>query len=85
MGIGLGFDTSDELEFCDCAFEVGCEDVQIVWLDAATAPEEDMLGWALGSCVECARNAARKLLRNGRWVGIVVRQGPEATLLSPAT
>lgn len=71
-GIGLGLEISDELEFCDCAFDVGCDDVQIVCVDAATAPEEDMLGWALGSGAECARNAARKLLRKGRWVGMMV-------------
>jgi len=30
-----------------------------------------MLGCVFGICVECARNAARKLLRNGRWVGML--------------
>lgn len=57
---------SDELEFCDCAFDVGCDEVQIVCVDAATAPDDDMLGCAFGNWVECARNAARKLLRKGR-------------------
>ena len=46
-------------------------DVHIVCVDAATAPDDDIEGCALGSGCEWARNAARKLLRNGLWVGIV--------------
>ena len=39
--------------------------------DDAAAAEDDIEGVDLGNCVECARNAARKLLKNGRCVGIV--------------
>ena len=60
---------SEEGEVGFCVEEVA--DVHIVCVDAATAADDDMEGCALGSGCECARNAARKLLRNGLWVGIV--------------
>ena len=57
----------------DCDRDFCCvvvEEVHIVCVDAATAPEEAIEGCALGGC-EWARKAARKLVRNGLWVGIV--------------
>ena len=58
---------------CDWGFGfvVVVEDVHIVCVEAATAPEEEIEGCALGGC-ECARKAARKVLRNGLWVGMLV-------------
>lgn len=50
----------------------GCADVHIVAEDA-TALDDDMEVEVFGSGWECARKAARKLLRNGLWVGMVVR------------
>ena len=39
---------------------------------ATTAPEEERELWDLNRGWECALKAARKLLRNGRWVGILL-------------
>jgi len=71
--IGRGCETafSDALVFEDCGF-VGC-DVQTVWVDVDAAAAEVVdneatdfgSGWGV-----CDRKAARKLLRNGLWVGI---------------
>jgi len=51
---------------------VGADDVHIV-AAPATAVEAAIEGEALASGCEWALNAARKLLRNGRWVGMVGR------------
>lgn len=58
----------------DCGFCVDVDDVHSVCVEAATAPEVDIEGWALGICCEWARKAARKLVKKDLWVGIVARQ-----------
>ena len=56
----------------DCGFGDEAE-VHIVCVDVAvTAAGEGMEGAALGICCEWARKAARKLLRKGLWVGMVL-------------
>lgn len=71
--IGRGFETacSEALELEPCGL-TGC-DVQTVWADtvAAAAEVEDIEATDFGSGWVCERNAARKLLRNGLWVGIL--------------
>jgi hypothetical protein len=48
MGFGLAMLSVDE----DCGFCVEVEDVHIVCVETATAPEDDIEGWALGICCE---------------------------------
>ena len=57
MGFGLRMLSVDE-DFWD-----DVDDVHIVCVEAATAPEVDIEGWALGICCEWARKAARKLFK----------------------
>jgi len=84
IGLGLAIITVSELG--DGCRTNGCGEavVHIVADDAATAAEEGDIGdEALGSCVECARNAARKLLRKGLWVvGIEAGLGCQTAALS---
>ena len=62
MGRGLATFSEE----ADVAFGfVEVEEVQIVWVCAETE------GCALGCGWEWARKAARKVERNGRWVGMV--------------
>ena len=71
MGRGCETAFSDALVFVVCGF-VGC-DVQTVWVEveAAAAEVVDNEATDFGSGWVCDRKAARKLLRNGLWVGIV--------------
>lgn len=71
MGRGCETAFSDALVFGVCGL-VGC-DVQTVWVEveAVAAEVVDNEATDLGSGWVCDRKAARKLLRNGRWVGIV--------------
>jgi hypothetical protein len=71
MGRGCETAFSDALVFGLCGF-VGC-DVQTVWFDVVAAAAEvvDNEATDFGSGWVCDRKAARKLLRNGLWVGIV--------------
>ena len=68
--IGLGF-VALPSEEDTCGLE-GWADVHIVCVVAAVLDEESE-GAALGICCECALKAARKLLRNGRCVGMARR------------
>ena len=73
MGFGLVTAFSDAVVVVEgegLGGDVAAE-VQIVAAVDATAAEEEIEGWDLGSCWEWARKAARKLLRKGLCVGIL--------------
>jgi hypothetical protein len=84
MGRGCETAFSDALVFGVCGF-VGC-DVQTVWVEveAAAAEVVDNEATDLGSGWVCDRKAARKLLRNGLWVGIV-RELPDRPVCEEAS
>lgn len=59
-------------------FACCCPEAEVhIVADVATVADGDIDAEAFVICGACARNAARKLLRNGRWVDMMVYVGEE--------